>query len=182
MRCDDAVSPDPLKQFIRARCEYTDGIRVDHDGLAGLEHVQRAKTRRVADARAGSNRKCSVARISQQPGEVLILRERLRHDARERRGIDRKSLFRHRNCRQAGAATGCGARGHARRAGHWVTAIEQCMAAAVLVAIALPLRQLRAPQCRRIFPRIYGQRVEHILRYADIGNHDIAACIAPGQQ
>ncbi len=111
-----------------------------------------------------------------------MLRERLRHDAGERRGIDRKGVFRHDYRRQSGAAAGCGARGHARGASHWITAVQQCVPAAVLVDIRTPLRQLGTPQRRRVLPGIDGQRVEHSLRYADISNHDITAHITPRQQ
>ncbi len=75
-----------------------------------------------------------------------------------------------------------GARRHARRAGHGIAAIEQRVAAAVFVAVRVPLRQLCTPQAGRVLPGVDGQRVEHSLRDADIRNHDVAAHIAPGQQ
>ncbi len=182
MRRNDADSSNGLEQFVRAPGEYADGIRIDHDRPAGLQHGERASARRVAQPGPRSDGKRGVARIGQQLGEVLMLSQRLRHDARERRGIDCKRVFRHCNRRQSGPAAGGRTRRHPRRAGHRISAVQQRMTADVLVGIRAPERQLRAPQRRPVLPGIERQRIDHAGRYADIRHDDLAACIAPGQQ
>ena len=78
------------KSSSRHRREHTDGIGIEHDRLAGPQQVQRACTRRVIDACAGSNGKCRVSEVGKQAREISGLRQRLHHDAGERGGIDRE--------------------------------------------------------------------------------------------
>ena len=155
--------------------EGRERIGVEQRGATGPQHGERTGAGLFTGSGTRPDQERGVTVIVQQAAKIFRRRQRLDHNAGQRRRINGQSNRGHRDGRQPSAGARRSACRHSGGTGHRVAPRDERVATGIFVAVVMKLWQHRKPQARIILESVWGNLIKHRIRNTDLSDDHLAA-------